>query len=101
MCVESCLSVAGHGLDGHEIAPFVPPRTAARLVSAIVILASSRKDVQEGVRECDLVDVAHVWVLHEVAVDEEEYRQVDLFVRKQALFLEAEALDLGKVRRDL
>jgi len=59
------------------------------------------RDAQEGVAERHLADVLHVGVVDKVAVDEEEDGEVDLFAGEEALLLEAEALDLGKVRRDL
>lgn len=60
-----------------------------------------REDAQEGIGKGDLLDVLHEGVVEEVAVDEEEDGEVDLLVPLDALLLEAEALDLGKVRRDL
>lgn len=56
---------------------------------------------QKGVAEGDFANVLHVGVVDKVAVDEEEDGEVDLFAGEEALLLEAEALDLGKVGGDL
>jgi len=56
---------------------------------------------QEGVAEGDLPDILHEWILEEVAVDEEEDREVNLLPGQDPLLLEAEALYFGKVGRDL
>lgn len=68
---------------GHEVAHVVPARA------------------EEGVAQNDVVDLVQRRVVDDVAVDEEEDGQVDLLARADLLLLEAEALDLGKVRRDL
>ena len=104
---------AGDGeraLGGDEVAERVAAGAAAvqgRRVSAPVDRGASGRerergrDAQEGVAERHLADVLHVGVVDKVAVDEEEDGEVDLFAGEEALLLEAEALDLGKVRRDL
>jgi hypothetical protein len=56
---------------------------------------------EERVREHNVVDVVERRVVDHVPVDKEEDGQVDLLARPDLLLLEAEALDLGKVRRDL
>ena len=56
---------------------------------------------KEAIAEHDVADVARIGVVEDVCVYEEEDGQVDLLVGEEALLLEAEALDLGKVRRDL
>lgn len=57
--------------------------------------------LEKRVRENYLVDELHVWILGEFRIDVEEHWHVDLFMRVEHLFLEAEALYLIKVLPDV
>ena len=65
---------------------------------AVLLVASS---AEEGVAKHDVAHVTRAGVIEHVGVDEEEDGQIHLLAGQQALLLEAEALDLGEVRRDL
>jgi hypothetical protein len=64
-------------------------------------LVTTKHSPEECIAENDVVHSVHTGILDDVSVNEEEYWEVDFFARSDLLLFEAEALDLGKVRRDL
>lgn len=69
-----------------------------RLQLSALRIASRAK---EAITEHHVLYVTHAWVVENIGIDEEEHGQVHFFVCQQSLLLETEALNLGKVGRDL
>lgn len=57
--------------------------------------------LEERIAKCDCLDTLHVDICDKLGIDIEEHWHVDRLARVEALLLEAEALNLTKVRRDL
>lgn len=60
-----------------------------------------RKLTEESIVQRQLLDTSHIRIIHEIRIDIEEDRHVDRLPRIQPLLLEAETLNLAKVRRYL
>lgn len=56
---------------------------------------------EERIAQCQLLDPPHIRIIHKVRIDVEEHRHVHGLPGIQPLLLEAEALDLAEVGRDL
>lgn len=57
--------------------------------------------LEERVAQRDCINPPHTRILGKLGINEEEHRHIDRLALIQLLLLEAETLDLAKVRRDL
>lgn len=57
--------------------------------------------LEEGIRQCDLHNTLHRWVITELRINIKENRHIHRLPRIQPLFLKTKTLDLRKVLRDL
>lgn len=55
--------------------------------------------LEERIAQCNQIDLSHSRIIANVRVNEEEYRHIDRFSSIQFLFIEAETLNFGEIRR--
>jgi len=82
----------------------LPPRRLVdgllrRIEHGVTTVVAAR--AEEGVAEHHIINIVQGGVVHHIPVDEEEDGEIDFLSGADLLLLKAEALDLGKVWRDL